>query len=294
MRFLAIINPFASKGKALKLLPRLQSVVAHTNHTFDWRVTRSPSEMQSAITDAAQSEIDGVILVGGDGTVSSALPTLLSTGLPMGVVPCGRGNDFVRNAGLPLNARDAVVYAGRPEVRSIDIPTANGVPFASIACLGLDARINELANRPIRLFPGRSAFVYATLKALTAFEPFDVTVTLNGHVWHSSIMMAAIANGPSYGGGMKIAPKANMEDGRLNLCIVRRTGKWTMLKEFPGVFKGKHTNHPNVVSISAKDVTITSETDQKVFADGEMIGQLPLTCSIGEHHLNILQPMCNQ
>ncbi|UCG61747.1 MAG: diacylglycerol kinase family lipid kinase [Candidatus Zixiibacteriota bacterium] len=293
MRFLSIINPFASRGRALKLLPRLQSIVARTNHTFDWRVTQSSDEMQAVIADAAQSGIDGVILVGGDGTVSSALPALLSTGLPLGVIPCGRGNDFVRNAGLPLNPLHAAVYPDRPEIRSIDIPAANGRPFGSIACLGLDARINELANKPVKYFPGRSAFVYATLKAMRHFEPFDVTVTLDGHVWHSTIMMAAIANGPSYGGGMKIAPKANMEDGRLNLCIVRRTGKWTMLKEFPGVFKGKHTQHPNVISLSAKAVTITSETDQKVFADGENIGQLPLTCSIGEHHLNIMQPMCN-
>jgi YegS/Rv2252/BmrU family lipid kinase len=290
VKLLALVNPHASAGKTLRLLPQLRTAVSRTSHSFDWRVTQSPGEVQSAITDAAQSGMDGVILVGGDGTVSSALPTLLGTDLPVGIIPSGRGNDFARNIGIPLNPRHAAVYPDQPDMRSIDIPTANGVPFGSIACLGLDARINEIASRPIRFFPGRSAFVYATLKAMRRFEPFDVTATLDGHVWHGTIMMAAVANGPNYGGGMKIAPEADMADGRLNLCIVLRTGRWTMLKEFPKVFKGTHTNHPNVIAVSARAVRITSTAGQRVFADGENIGQLPLTCSIGEHHLNILQP----
>jgi diacylglycerol kinase family enzyme len=178
-------------------------------------------------------------------------------------------------------------------MRSIDIPTANGIPYASVACLGFDARVNELANKPHKYFTGRSVYIYAVLKTLKSFEPFNVSISNGRNVWHGSIMMAAVANGCCYGGGMKIAPEADMEDGLLNICIVRKTGKWTLVKEFPRVFKGKHTEHPNVITLTGRTITITSEKEQKVFADGENISQLPLTCSISNNRLNILQPVHN-
>ena len=290
MKFLAVVNPLAAGGKGLAAISRLRVALDRTGHSCQWKITDSLSDIQSSILAASESGVGGVLIVGGDGTISHALPALLKTDLPVGIIPCGRGNDFARNVGLPLEMVEAATFPDRPVTRMVDIATVNDRPFASVACLGFDARVNELANKPHRIFKGRSVFIYSVLRALRDFEPFEVDMTIDNDTWRGSIMMAAIANGSCYGGGMRIAPQADMEDGLLNICIIRKTRKWTLLKELPSVFRGTHTDHPDVLMLTGKRIRITSVTKQAVFADGEPITHLPLICTVGKHYLKILQP----
>ena len=290
MKLLVMVNPLAGGGRTLSVVPRLKTVFERSGHCCQWRITGSVADIQSLIVAASKSGIDGVLIAGGDGTISYALPALLKTDLPVGIIPCGRGNDFARNLGLPLDIAEAACFPRQPVTRMVDIATVNEKPFASVACVGFDARVNELANKPHRIFKGRSVFVYSVLKALKSFEPFAIDVSIDNDRWKGAIMMAAIANGGCYGGGMRIAPEADLEDGLLNICIVRKTSKWTFLKNFPRVFRGQHINHPDVLMLTGRKIEITSVSRQAVFADGERISHLPLICAVGKHHLKILYP----
>lgn len=290
MTFLILVNPFSAGGKALAALPRVREVLDRAGHRFQWKITNCVTDMESSIVSAADSGVDGVLLVGGDGTLSHALPALLKADLSVGIIPCGRGNDFARNLGLPLDAAKAAHFTDRPEICRIDIATANEKPFGSVACLGFDAYVSELARMPHKIFRGRAIFVYSVLKALGSFNPFEINMTIDNMAWKGPIMMVALANGSCYGGGMNIAPKADMTDGLLNICIIRKTKKSTLLKEFPNVFNGKHIDHPDVVMLTGQSVRVTSLSEQAVFADGEPVTRLPLTCTVGKHYLKVIQP----
>ena len=103
-------------------------------------------------------------------------------------------------------------------------------------------------------------------------------------------MMVAMANGPYYGGGMKIAPEAVMNDGLLNICIVKEIPKWELLREFPKVFNGTHVFHPRIMMKSGQKVKIVSDEHREIFADGEYIGNLPAECTIGNQTIQIMSP----
>jgi diacylglycerol kinase family enzyme len=103
-------------------------------------------------------------------------------------------------------------------------------------------------------------------------------------------MMVTIANAPFYGGGMKIAPRAIMNDGALDICIVKEISRWELLRQFPKVFKGTHIPHPRIVMTSGQRISLVSVEPRDIFADGEFVGNLPAECTIGNQSIQILLP----
>jgi YegS/Rv2252/BmrU family lipid kinase len=232
--------------------------------------------------------INGLLLCGGDGTVHKALPAIAQTNLPFGLIPCGRGNDFARNIGISMNLRKHSILPTDPTFRKFDLPTINTIPFVSIACIGLDSEVNKLARDGKGYFGGKLGYIVCVLKALKKFRPFDVKMTIDGQLWRDRVMMVTIANGPYYGGGMKIAPDAIMDDGVLNICIVTEMSKWELLREFPKVFKGTHIFNPHFIMKTGQKVKIQSDEDREIFADGEYVGNLPAECTIGNQTIQIV------
>jgi YegS/Rv2252/BmrU family lipid kinase len=287
MKLLLIINPLAGK-KALKLLPKIKRWLSQSPHEFSFSIPKSQDEMRLEIIKAAVEGINGILLCGGDGTVHEALPAIAETNLPFGLIPCGRGNDFARNIGLSINLRKYCILPIEPTFHKFDLPTINAIPFVSIACIGLDAEVNKLARDGKGYFGGKLGYIVCVLKALKKFRPFEIELTIDGQFWRDRVMMVTIANGPYYGGGMKIAPDAMMDDGVLNICIVKEMSKWELLREFPKVFKGTHIYNPNFVMKTGQKVKIKSDERREIFADGEYVGNLPADCTIGNQKIQIM------
>lgn len=233
---------------------------------------------------------DGLLLFGGDGTIHKALPAITKVNLPFGLLPCGRGNDFARNIGLPIDLKWNCRLLPNPSFRQFDLPSINHIPFVSIAYVGFDAEVSKLANDKKGYFDGKLGYIICVLKALKNFRPFEIEITIDGHCWRERVMMVAMANGPYYGGGMKIAPEAVMNDGLLNICIVKEIPKWELLREFPKVFNGTHVFHPRIMMKSGQKVKIVSDEHREIFADGEYIGNLPAECTIGNQTIQIMSP----
>jgi YegS/Rv2252/BmrU family lipid kinase len=290
MKISAIINPLASAGKAYRLLPYLKKITSDSNHRFEWQIINSKEKMGSAILSAKSRGYDTVLIAGGDGTLSNALPYIIKSNLPLCYLPCGRGNDFARNVGIPLDIKKALNYPDEPKIKWVDLPTVNEVPFGSTAYIGVDTKVTELANKPNRLFKGKIGYNFYVLKALFNFEPFEIEIKTDNDIWRGRIMMVVIANGSDYGGGMKIAPDAVIDDGILNLCIVKETSKLKLIRQFPKVFSGKHITDPNVILKSGKQITIKANRHYKVFADGEYIEDLPVTITIKQQSLPVILP----
>ena len=284
-----IINPHAANGRALRWWPKLEPLLSRRHH-LQCTVSLNPADMRREIAKAKHEGADGVLLAGGDGTVHEALPAVGDADMPFGVLPVGRGNDFARNVGIPLHLRRACALPSSPSCALIDLPFVNGAPFGSIACVGFDAVVNRLAHGRRGCVGGRMGYMICVVKALRLFRPFEIDMRLDGVRWAGRVMMVAVANGPCYGGGMRIAPSASVSDGRLTVCIVRETSKRELLAQFPRVFRGTHVSHPNVIVRDARTVHIVAPAGGEVFADGEPCGILPVECRIGARRLRVLMP----
>jgi diacylglycerol kinase (ATP) len=173
---------------------------------------------------------------------------------------------------------------------SIDLPLVNGQPFGSIACIGFDALVNRLARDQKGYLGGTPGYVICVLKALRAFHSFDIGITIDDFFWQGRVMMIAVANGRFYGGGMKIAPGARMDDGLFEVCVIEEVSKRELIREFPKVFRGTHVRHPRCLIRSGKTVKIASPEEREVFADGEHVSNLPVLCTMGERKISVLLP----
>ncbi len=291
MRLLVLINPHAAGGRSLRALPQIRARLAAAGHAADFVTTATVEEMRRRIRESARTGVDGILLAGGDGTLHQALPALAEANVPFGVLPCGRGNDFARNLGLPARLDAALRGPLTFGVDEIDLPRVNGEPFLSIAGVGFDAEVNQLARDRQGWFHGRLGYLVCIVKALRNFAPLEVQLRVDDRAWQGRITLIAVANGPGYGGGLKIAPGADMADGRLDVCVVKEVSRLELLRNLRRVMRGRHLQHPSVMLWPGRRVEIATILPQPIFGDGEFMGTTPAACIIGDAKIRILRPV---
>jgi diacylglycerol kinase (ATP) len=296
-----LINPTSGRGRGRRYGERAEAVLSSAGWTVRPVVGGSAAEA----VDLARREISqgagALVVVGGDGMVSAALPLVAGSGVPLGLIPAGTGNDTARFLGLPRRDPEAaarIVTGGRTgsfdlgRVRTEDRAEGRAEPhwFATVLACGLDSKVNERANR-MRRPKGPSRYTLALLAELFPFRAPAFRLELDGaEPLDLRCMLIAVGNGPSYGGGMRICPQADPQDGRFQVTAVSEVGKATLLRIFPKVFNGGHVSHPAVTvhqagrvvlrgpdaggasAISAPAVTVPAVS---VWADGEYVGVLP-------------------
>jgi len=282
--YLLLCNPTSGGGKGEQLKNVVMEELASQKVQF---LDVSGSSFESATVNLKNAvdnpNVDGVIAVGGDGIVHLAIQILAKTSIPLLLIPAGTGNDFARV--LQLNLKDPLENLRRMknDPTDIDLGLVDGRYFAEILSTGFDSMVNERANR-IR-FNGRWKYNLAMLLELPIFEPREYIFDIDGHSFKTRAMLIAIANGCSYGGGMKVCPDARIDDGMFDIMILRPVSKYEFLKVFPKVYKGTHINHPKIEILQGKKVTITA--DAISYADGERIGELPLNAKIEPRALKV-------
>ncbi|WP_155342220.1 YegS/Rv2252/BmrU family lipid kinase, partial [Acrocarpospora corrugata] len=232
-----------------------------------------------------------LVAFGGDGLVHLAVQAVAGTGVPLGIIPAGTGNDIADAIGIPrrdpLKAADAVL-GGR--TRTIDAARISPQSrwFAGVVACGFDSRVNERANR-MTWPPGMAKYVVALVQELRSFTPIPFTITLDDRVIRREAMLVAVANTRSYGAGMRVCPGAEPDDGLLDVLILAAMPKSAFLRTFPRVYKGTHTAHPAVEIVRSAVVTLDAP-DAVAYADGERVGPAPLTCAVEPGALRVLVP----
>ncbi|MFM7623537.1 MAG: diacylglycerol/lipid kinase family protein, partial [Actinomycetota bacterium] len=176
--------------------------------------------------------------------------------------------DFARSLGFPLNDPLAALDQGlNSRASRVDLGKVNNRYFAEILSIGFDSLVNERANR-IRMKSKRK-YDLAMLLELPLFKPLAYEIELDGRRIETEAMLIAIANGASYGGGMKVCPDASLTDGLFDLMILEPVSKFELLRVFPRVFMGTHITHPRVRIERARSVTVKASAI--AYADGERI-----------------------
>ena len=262
-----------------------------------------------------------VLIFGGDGTVHRHLGPLVELGLPVLVVPRGSGNDFARALGI-RHARHALSiwqnFVLQGNTKEIDLGTIRSVTptaapprsspaktsgsmhyyFCGVAGIGLDGTVAHSANRLPRWLRGHGGYALSLPIALLGFTPQRITITepssdnTSNEIprFSDRAMLAAFANGPAYGGGMHIAPRAQIDDGLLDVCVVGNLAKLKLLSLFPTVYAGHHLGIKQVEYFQAKCVRVQTEVPLDVYADGEYVCQTPVEIRIAAGALRIVTP----
>jgi diacylglycerol kinase (ATP) len=244
-----------------------------------WNVTVRPTERMGHATELVREALAAgatrIALAGGDGTVHEAVAGLDGSAVPLGILPTGTGNDFARSLKLPRDVRACVHVLVHGRTHAVDLWRWNGHVFVNVAGVGLDAAVAELVNRKLRRLRGTIAYLVGVGMALPHFRPVSLSLAGDGWEWLGRAMLAAVANAQFYGGGMRIAPEASMDDGQLDVVVVGAVGRFELLAQMPRVFRGTHLRHPAVRTFRTSRLEVRSGPEQPVTLDGELGGGLP-------------------
>jgi diacylglycerol kinase (ATP) len=272
-----VINPVSGQGKGTTVGTYVAGYL--NQHSIKFTIVTGNSSI--ALGDHLRIFIDknpeceGIIAVGGDGLMHLVTQIAVPAQIPFTIIPAGTGNDFVRTLGWSLNSLDEQLLAiTTTKPTSIDLGLVDGEWFGAILSTGFDSIVNEKANSMV--WPkGPMKYNAAIAIELPRFSPRHYEITLDDRTISTEAMLIAVSNGRSYGGGMLVCPNANINDGLFDVMVLHPISKLEFVKVFPRVFVGTHISHPAVEIVRSKTVSIESKA--VAYADGERIGQLPVS-----------------
>ncbi|MFZ1011227.1 MAG: diacylglycerol kinase family protein [Candidatus Sulfotelmatobacter sp.] len=302
-------------GCSLKNLDPFRAGEAGKEEAIEWRI--------GLPSDADQADV--ILIFGGDGTIHRHLNQLVKLGLPVLVVPAGSGNDFARALGL-RNVKDSIAawQSFRAEqsleaayVRVIDLGTITPLEspseteltnlsrnsrlgtknyFCSVAGIGLDGEVARRANKLPRWLRGHGGYALGLAPALFHFAPLSMKIFAQESNGEWSVrsdhptMLAAFANSGIYGGGMKIAPRAKLDDGQLDVCVIAGMDPFKLAYLFPTVYFGRHLDIRDVNYFQATRLRVETERPLDVYADGEWVCRTPIEVAVEPGALKVIVP----
>ncbi len=294
-----LVNPRAGQGRAGERAAIVCGLIEDAALPVVLSETKSPQDTVNQAAEAWASGARAVVACGGDGTLNQVLQGLMQArsvdeNPVLGLVAAGTGNDNARSLGIPTEPNEvaAALVDGLQANRTARVDLARvqtedaDAWFVGVLSTGFDSSVNERANRR-RWPPGRAKYILAMVAELGAFHPVDYQVSVDGREIDGLGMLVAVGNGASYGGGMRICPTAQVDDGYLDLTWVGPVSKPAFLKVFPRVFAGTHLEHPQVRALRGVHLTINAP-GQVAYADGERIGSLPVQIDLVKGVLEVL------
>ncbi len=276
-----LLNPDAGGGRAARLKRAIEESLTASAERPMLFVSHDAA-LARRIVDALPSG-GRVVIVGGDGSVSQLLPSLVAGGHALGVIPLGSGNDTAHALGVGrLGWRDALTHALQATPTPVDLgelcwTNARGFEqrslFISSLCAGFDAAVNQHALGLPRWLKGKPRYLGATLLELLALRQFDMRTVIDGRAIHAGpVLLASTLNTRTYGAGMPMAPRAEIDDGQLDLLLADGMGLARVLTLLPRMLAGRHLGQPGVIHQRFAHLALKADTPVPLAADGEFLG----------------------
>jgi diacylglycerol kinase (ATP) len=285
-----VVNPAASGARAPQFVPQLRAAAGALGLQGEIVCTDRPGDATVLAGQAAAAGAEVVVAVGGDGTAAEVAAGLLGTGTALAVLPAGSGNDLAAELGMPREWRHALAALVAARRRRIDVGFANGRPFLQSAGAGLDAYVAQLRQRGRHLarLAGPAAYATLAILGLLIYRPVEAALELDGRRWTQRLLAVTVANGERYGGGLRIAPGAQIDDGQFDVAIIGDLDRLDALRTFPRVYHGAHLGHPKFRLLRGRSLTVSAARPLPVHADGELHGVTPATFTIQSRALEVL------
>ena len=266
-----ILNPTAGNGLAEK---EEQALLAELDRRgLEWKALRTerPGHAGELAREAA-AYADTVVAVGGDGTASEVAGGLMGTGVPMGIIPAGTGNDFVKTAGIPTEPLAALRHLLEKPARPIDICTINGRAFLNVCGTGFDVQVLDCAEKFKARMKGLLPYMLGLLQAIASYRPVHLRCRIDGgETKELDALICAVANGQYIGGGIPICPGAKPDDGRLELVLLRHRPRYLLPFCVPGLMLKRVLNFKITTHLLCTRVEMEGER-MRVQVDGEISG----------------------
>ncbi len=269
-KYKLIANPAAGRGRSSSIISRITDNFQKRGAAFDLEFTRSAKDAAN-IARRSLAGFDVIIAVGGDGTINEIVPAMLESSRPLGILPTGSGNDFIKSLGIPNNIEKAVDILFRGKTSRIDVGRINGQYFANGVGIGFDAAVNRASYTINHSKRGLALYFRALLKTLGKFKPVPMKITLNGKTLHEEIFLLTVGNGTTVGGGFKLTPHARIDDGLLDVTLVKPLGIPRLLWHLPKVFLGTIDRVKKYATMfRTEKLLIEAEGPVPVHMDGEI------------------------
>lgn len=304
-----VVNPTSGGGRGERILP---TVLGQVRRTFAGRrvvVQRAIdyAHARQCVTEAVAHRTDDDVLVvmGGDGMMHLGINAVAGTGVPLGMIPAGSGDDLCRGLGIPVRDLDATLALLAGEPRQVDLlrvdeartapagPSVGPTWVGSIVATGFDARVNLRANH-MTFPPGRLQYPVAVAAELSTFRPLQYRLVVDGQPRELEAMLVAVGNTTSFGGGLRMCPEAVPDDGLLDLTIIHPVRRRTLVRMFPAIYRGAFTHLDEVELLRASTVeldgTLADGTPLTMMGDGEEIGAAPRTIRCAAGALTVFAP----
>jgi len=285
--YLMIVNPASAGGTTGRRWPRVREVLRHVVQ-FDEAICRYPGHAVKLGREARGARYRYVVCVGGDGTVNEVVNGIFSAResepVPvLGVLPSGTGSDFSRTLGVPHHIEAACLrlLAGETTVCDLGVVSYEGEDgttrryFVNAAGVGYDAEVVRRRNGFSRYVRGTVPYVASVVSTFLSYENRAVTVVADGETRTHRILALVLGIGKYFGGGMRVAPEASIDDGLFDLVTIGDVGRLELLWNLPRVYRGTHLGHPKVTCCKASDVQVEADQPLLIQADGELLGRAP-------------------
>jgi diacylglycerol kinase (ATP) len=283
-----LFNPAAGRGKARRLLGQALEVLRQGGMEPQVRESRDAQHLVGLARQAVAEDPQMVVSAGGDGTHHGVLNGIFGSKVSLGMIPLGTGNDFGAALGIPAEPRAAASILLAGSTRQIDVARVGPRVYGCVAGVGFDSVVTRFANERVRRLRGRLAYAWAILRCLKRFRSEPLELRSEVRDFSGPMMFAVVGNHSTYGGGVRIAPRARIDDGLLDVCIVPPMPLLELLRWIPRAYRGEHLAHPGIIYFQAKRISLTSPSPLELFGDGEFITELPASIEIAPHSVKVV------
>jgi len=296
-RWVLIANPISGKGRQDQLVHQVADHLQKARGTpkILWTARRGHAEELAAT--AVREGATHVVAIGGDGTIHEIVNGIVNArtsvdSVILGILPLGTCNDLARELKIPRKLSSGIQTLLSGRVRFVDLGKVGERYFTTVATLGFDTSVSQYvaSGAGPGFLSGTMKYLYGALATLVRYRSVRVHLRGDHNEFEGPVFLAAIANTSYYGGGMKIAPTALIDDGGLTLCLVRQMSRMEVVRMLPTVFSGKHIRHPKVSTSFVRRLEVTSSEPVAIWADGEPIARTPATFQVVPHSLPLLVP----
>jgi len=293
-----IVNAGSGNGRGAAVWRAVERELSSRRVEYDvYRTEAAGHATALALRMTREREYDSITAIGGDGTVNEVAEGLLGSGVALGAIGAGSGNDFVRSMGMPTEPREAVEALIRGHRRRIDVGRAGGRAFVNSFGAGFDGEVARVSNGSRwkrwmnRIGLGAVSYGAIVVGVLGTYRPARVEVTLDGaRREFKDVWLVVAANLPSFGGGMQICPGASATDGVLNVCVVHGLGRLRLLRYFPLIYRGKHVSLPYVTMLQGERLSLKSDRALTCHVDGETVEPFGAELRLLPHALPVVVP----
>ena len=286
-----VFNPTAGAGRSQKTLQLVEQHLKNNHVDYIVKETERKHHAKELAAAAVGKGYQGILSVGGDGTLLEIAHALHDTDETLGIIPAGTGNDFRIAVNVPKDPIAALDVILANHSRRVDIgQLSDGRFFLNVAGTGFDVDVIKNTNRVRRLFTGGFAYYLGIVMSIIGYRFITLKIIANGQTIERKVLLIAIANGKCYAGGLQVAPQSSVQDGLFQIVILNRIPKWKILVELPKLARGELEKISCAEQFSCSEITIDCDQEQTFNFDGEVFGKTPLTFSIRQNTLNVFCP----